>query len=188
MSERWPGYTEQSWSERFAELDRRHTAMMKDIMDKVWATTTPPPASLHPEPIEDDREAAARLINPNVEGIFKADDLRSGKWDSHPYVQAFMRHRLAFSTSAANDDGKLPADVVALVVAAREALEEGFAIASAADKLDRALEAFASRVCYDDEGGTLPEAHADPCTCADQAGKGGHNLEPIDTVPGEGSL
>lgn len=90
---------------------------------------------------------------------------------------------------ASPECGKLPADVVALVVAAREALEEGFAIASAADKLDRALEAFASRVCYDDEGGTLPEAHADPCTCADQAGEGGQ-LEPIDTVPGvgEGSL
>ena len=25
--ERWPGYTEQSWQERFAELDRRHTEL-----------------------------------------------------------------------------------------------------------------------------------------------------------------
>lgn len=67
------------------------------------AGATPPPPSQHPEPIGADREAAARLINPNVEGIFKADDLRSGKWDSHPYVQAFMRHRLAFSTPAASE-------------------------------------------------------------------------------------
>lgn len=27
--ERWPGYNEQSWSERFAELDRRYTLVME---------------------------------------------------------------------------------------------------------------------------------------------------------------
>jgi hypothetical protein len=74
---------------------------------------------------------------------------------------AFARHRLAHSQAV----GRVPADVVALVVAAREALEEGFAIASSADKLDRAVERFSSRVCYDDDGGSLPEAHAAPCTC-----------------------
>ena len=29
FAERWPGYTEQSWSERFAELDRRYTQVME---------------------------------------------------------------------------------------------------------------------------------------------------------------
>lgn len=29
--ERWPGYTLQSWSERFAELDRQYTAKMKQL-------------------------------------------------------------------------------------------------------------------------------------------------------------
>ncbi|WP_375285061.1 hypothetical protein [Sphingobium yanoikuyae] len=55
----------------------------------------------------------------------------------------------------------LPADVVELITAARNQLygpgDEG--------RLDRALNAFASRVCWDDEGGTLPEAHGDNCAC-----------------------
>lgn len=29
FTERWSGYTEQSWSERFAELDRRYTQVME---------------------------------------------------------------------------------------------------------------------------------------------------------------
>ena len=29
MFERWPGYNEQSWAERFAELDRRHTRLQE---------------------------------------------------------------------------------------------------------------------------------------------------------------
>lgn len=56
-----------------------------------------------------------------------------------------------------------PPDVIALVIAAREALETEELTDS--DALSNAVEAFASRVCYDDEGGSLPEAHADPCTC-----------------------
>lgn len=27
LAERWPGYTEQSWPERFAELDRRYSEL-----------------------------------------------------------------------------------------------------------------------------------------------------------------
>lgn len=54
-------------------------------------------------------------------------------------------------------------DVIALVIAARDALETEELTESAA--LWQAVEAFSSRVCYDDEGGSLPEAHADPCTC-----------------------
>ncbi|WP_156358160.1 hypothetical protein [Sphingobium sp. Leaf26] len=70
----------------------------------------------------------------------------------------------------------LPSDVVTLVVAGREAWEimDGAAPEDAAiiNALGNALERFASRVCYDDEGGELPEAHADPCTCALQSGEG----------------
>lgn len=58
-----------------------------------------------------------------------------------------------------------PSDVVALVCAARAALESEDLRSVHSDQLSEAVEAFASRVCYDDEGGTLPEAHAVPCTC-----------------------
>lgn len=58
---------------------------------------------------------------------------------------------------------EVPADVARLVVAARLAIE---ADELTDDKeLFDALEAFSSRVCYDDEGGSLPEVHAEPCTC-----------------------
>lgn len=90
------------------------------------------------------------------------------------------------STQAAYPTGAgegLAADVVALVVAGREAWE---IMASAdpgevaiIDAFDKALERFASRVCYDDEGGDLPEAHATPCTC-------GAALTPADARKGEG--
>lgn len=61
----------------------------------------------------------------------------------------------------------LPADVCRLVVAAREALEflNFIAAASLCDALDKALQPFASRVCWDDEGGSLQDAHADQCSC-----------------------
>lgn len=48
------------------------------------------------------------------------------------------------------DYGALPQDVVALVIAAREAWE---ANGSSGDDLDRALRAFAERVPYDDDPG-----------------------------------
>ncbi len=67
----------------------------------------------------------------------------------------------------------LPADVCRLVVAARQVLDE-YGRESVDEyqaghdtlrQLDKAAEAFASRVCWDDDDGSLPEAHADPCTC-----------------------
>lgn len=64
-----------------------------------------------------------------------------------------------------------PADVVALVIAARQIMDRGYVSTSIeeerddAEALDRALERFSSRVCYDDEGGSLADAHASPCTC-----------------------
>lgn len=76
----------------------------------------------------------------------------------------------------------LPADVVLLVVAGREAwefLQEHQPHDQVTAALFKALERFASRVCYDDEGGDLPEAHADPCTC-------GAALTPADAQKGEG--
>lgn len=76
------------------------------------------------------------------------------------------------ATQAAYPNGageELPADVVSLVVAGREAweqLDSGMMPDEPTVKaLDKALERFASRVCYDDEGGDLPDAHAYPCTC-----------------------
>ena len=69
-----------------------------------------PAPSLHREPIEADREAAAELMQEfhksGVEPTTK-DWLIAGKDDGHALVQAFMRHRLAFSTPAASDgEGK----------------------------------------------------------------------------------
>ena len=76
----------------------------------------------------------------------------------------------------------LSADVIALVVAGREAWEamlSSDADPQACSALDKALERFASRVCYDDDGGDLPEAHANPCTC-------GAALTPAEARKGEG--
>lgn len=83
----------------------------------------------------------------------------------------------------------VPDDVVALVCAGRRIMERGYVSTSIpeeredADALDKALKAFASRVCWDDDGGTIPEAHADPCTCgraalseAPSAGEGIKNI------------
>jgi hypothetical protein len=60
-------------------------------------------------------------------------------------------------------EGAPPDDVCRLVNAARLAVEEPDADAIKA--LDKAAEAFAGRVCWDDDGGSIPEAHATPCTC-----------------------
>ncbi len=67
----------------------------------------------------------------------------------------------------------VPADVAELVVAAREAVQCIDSLMPCSpdelQALDKALSPFASRVCWDDEGGSLTDAHADPCSC----GKGG---------------
>ena len=97
--------------------------------------------------------------------------------DAHPPADALRE-----------GDG-VPDDVVALVCAGRRIMERGYVSTSIpeeredADALDKALEAFASRVCWDDDGGTIPEAHADPCTCglaaiseAPSAGEGIKNI------------
>lgn len=84
---------------------------------------------------------------------------------------ANYRKEAGTATQAAYPSGAgegLPADVVSLVVAGREAwefLQEHQPHDDVTAALDKALERFASRVCYDDDGGDLPEAHADPCTC-----------------------
>lgn len=88
--------------------------------------------------------------------------LHSTDWD---IVLAALSTQAACPTGAGEG---LPADVIALVVAGREAWEamlSSDADPEACAALDKALERFASRVCYDDEGGDLPEAHANPCTC-----------------------
>lgn len=42
---RWPGYDEQSWSERFAELDWRHRKLQDDMFEFVKRCATSPHAS-----------------------------------------------------------------------------------------------------------------------------------------------
>lgn len=100
--------------------------------------------------------------------------------EAHPdHLQAvdYVRRQaraVAALTQAACPIGageELPDDVVALVCAARQIMDRGYVSTSIAEErgdalaLDKALEAFASRVCYDDEGGSLSDAHAVPCTC-----------------------
>ena len=82
-------------------------------------------------------------------------------------------------SSAAAVREAVSADVAALVCAARRIMDGGYVSTSIEEDredalaLDKALDAFASRVCYDDEGGSLPEAHADPCTCGPIIQRGG---------------
>jgi hypothetical protein len=69
----------------------------------------------------------------------------------------------------------VPADVAALVVASREAwetLQDEHPTYEVTGSLSKALEAFASRVCWDDDGGSIPEAHANPHTCGLESGEG----------------
>lgn len=85
---------------------------------------------------------------------------------AHPPVSMFVdgvSGELGSEFEDSRTDAAPAPEVIALVIAAREALESEELSDSAA--LHKAVEAFASRVCYDDEGGTLPDAHADPCTC-----------------------
>ena len=69
-------------------------------------TNETPPPTLHREPIEADREAAANLWLqiPSAEWVeWQEQWLRDGTGDNGPIVQAFMRHRVEFSTPAASD-------------------------------------------------------------------------------------
>jgi len=76
-------------------------ALPCDWVDNPHASSPP---SLHREPIEADREAAAEVFakqfGKEAGGVFA---IRTGERDDHYLVQAFMRHRLAFSTPAASD-------------------------------------------------------------------------------------
>jgi hypothetical protein len=96
---------------------------------------------------------------PEYQGIVRGD------------AQAILSFISTLSAPRQPDGEVVRADVVALVCAARQILERGYVSTSIpeeradAEALAKALEAFASRVCWDDDGGTLPEAHADPCTC-----------------------
>lgn len=47
--ERWPGYNEQSWAERFAELDRRHTALAVRFYDAIRERFLQPQPLVKPE-------------------------------------------------------------------------------------------------------------------------------------------
>lgn len=88
-----------------------------------------------------------------------------------PHAQSVLDSISESGMQIVGDRQPLPADVVALVIAGRAVSEltQSSDLSSDdradVDAFDRALEAFASRVCWDDEGGTLPEAHGDNCTC-----------------------
>ena len=86
---------------------------------------SPPPPSQHREPIEADREAAASLIRTYWAGGGHekmhqlADSIENGSCRHDVFTQAFMRHRLAFSTPAASDAEGMRE---ACAIAARDAL------------------------------------------------------------------
>lgn len=62
-------------------------------------TNETPPPSLHPEPIEADRRMAADLEAWERDDS-KRERFMSGEFDDTFAVQAFMHHRVAFSTPA----------------------------------------------------------------------------------------
>lgn len=84
-----------------------------------------------------------------------------GDWKEADHIEISGVSEISIIGAA--HQAKIPADVLELVIAARNHLYGG----GDEGGLDKALEAFASRVCWDDEGGTLPEAHANPCTCGE---------------------
>ena len=48
--ERWPGYAQQSWSQRFAELDRRYSGLLRDASQRLAAALpSPDPAAIRAE-------------------------------------------------------------------------------------------------------------------------------------------
>ena len=82
-------------------------AMVRYLVEELPA---PQPPSLHREPIEADREAAADLIEAYWQGSGPQHEqmrrLAQSYRDGHTqgvWADAFMRHRLAFSTPAASD-------------------------------------------------------------------------------------
>lgn len=58
--ERWPGYTEQSWSERFAELDRQYTAAHARWLETMIAVQSRA-SRLVEEARREERERCARV-------------------------------------------------------------------------------------------------------------------------------
>ncbi|WP_414902491.1 hypothetical protein ACMT1E_04475 [Sphingomonas flavalba] len=64
---------------------------------------------------------------------------------------------------------QLPDDVIALVIAARNVCYELDTATPEYSALDQALERFASRVGWDDDGGSIPDAHVAACSCGGRA-------------------
>lgn len=105
-------------------------------------------------------EIADRMFPVGLNGLRAAHDVA-------PWNIARKAARAALDLTA----GAPAADVIALVCAARGVMDLGGTGDAEVDaNLDTALEPFASRVCYDDDSGDLPEAHADPCTCGSGPG------------------
>lgn len=118
------------------------------------------------------REAMSRVRHAlDPQDAFNSWEQKRGVWPrvfSDEAFKAGWHSALSANICAAMTD-KISHDVAALVVTGREAweyLQEHCPHDDVTVALENALEAFASRVCWDDEGGTIPDAHADPCTCA----------------------
>lgn len=118
------------------------------------------------------REAMSGVRNElDPQAAFNSWEQKRGVWPrvfSDEAFKAGWHSALSAGIGAAMTD-RVPHDVASLVVAGREAweyLQEHCPNDNVTASLGKALEEFASRVCWDDEGGSIPEAHADPCTCA----------------------
>lgn len=107
--------------------------------------------------------AACCAVSNKVNDTFVGTEAKAKEWVA--YINSALSTQAAYPTGAGEE---VLGDVIALVVAGRKAWEamlSSDADPEACTALDKALERFASRVCYDDEGGDLPDAHANPCTC-----------------------
>ena len=102
-----------------------------------------------------------------VLGVYAAPEWHELTEDAQQWAAVLIREARRALAPA------VPADVAALVVAAREVLDE-YGRESVDEcqaghdtlrQLDKAAKAFASRVCWGDEDGSLKDAHAVPCTC-----------------------
>lgn len=126
------------------------------------------PLYTHPAPAE---PAGLRAVVEAIKSEASAATSSDGKERDPWAIGRILKMADRALTTLTRTDEAISDDVVALVCAGRRIMERGYVSTSIpeerddAEALDKALEAFASRVCWDDDGGTIPEAHASPCTC-----------------------
>lgn len=142
-------------------------------LDGSWTETPLYAAPVEPAPSEERLREAASIIEQFLEYlgddpwrmVGKARDFLAG-------ISSPLSHDAEGESATVSREGeaaRVPADVCRLVVAARIVSEEFAGVHGpenvALSELSDAVEAFASRVCWNDDGGSIPEAHANPCTC-----------------------